>query len=430
VTLGGARRSVGVDGSAPLVLRNVTHPDGRRCDIRLADGLVERVTDPGALPAGDDGLDLAGFLVLPAPAEPHAHYDTALTANRAPNPDGTLGRAVAAWRAVAATATHDDHVRRATEVALLALASGATAIRTHVGIYSEVGLRPVEALLAVRERLREWVDLQLVALTVELTTPDGRKVEGLLREAIAMGVDVVGGCPHLDPEPEACIDAYLDLAVQEGKPVDLHMDEELDCSPDQQVDPRLDNLPYLAAGVRERGLQGRVTASHCVSLGTQPLDHAREVAENLADADVAVVCNPQTNLYLQARGMHTAAPRGLTAVRPLLDAGAVLAGGGDNVQDPFNPMGRGDPLETASLLVTAGHLTSVEAYHAVSAGARAAMCLPEVRLAAGYPAEILALRADSLEQALADPTDRLVIHQGRVASRTTVTRLGPQPPSV
>ena len=75
-------------------------------------------------------------------------------------------------------------------------------------------------------------------------------------------------------------------------------------------------------------------------------------------------------------------------------------------------------------------LTSVEAYHAVSAGARAAMCLPEVRLAAGYPAEILALRADSLEQALADPTDRLVIHQGRVASRTTVTRLGPQPPSV
>ncbi|MFL6129475.1 MAG: amidohydrolase family protein [Mycobacteriales bacterium] len=399
----------------------MTHPDGGLRDIRLADGLVERIAEPGVLPAGDESADLTGFLVLPAPAEPHAHYDTALTATRAPNPGGTLVGAVDAWRTVASTATHHDYVRRATEVALMALANGATSIRTHVGIYPEVGLRAVEALLEVREQLSEWVDLQLVALTVELTTPDGKQVEGLLREALGMGVDVVGGCPHLDPDPKACIDAYLDLAVQAGKPVDLHMDE--------QLDPGVDNLPYLAGQVRERGLRGRVTASHCVSLGTQPLDHAREVAEDLADAGVAVVSNPQTNLYLQARGLHTMAPRGLTAVRPLLAAGAVLAGGGDNVQDPFNPMGRADPLETGSLLVTAGHLTSAEAYHAVSAGARAALCLPEVRLAAGYPAEILALRARSLDQALADPTDRLVIHQGRVVSRTTVTRRRPQPPS-
>jgi cytosine/creatinine deaminase len=402
-----------------LLLRNPTLPDGRRCDIALAGNRIEQVAEPGTLPAGDDTLDLAGFLVLPAPAEPHAHYDTAFTAGRAPNPGGTLVGAVEAWRAVAAEETYDGYVRRATEVALMALANGATAIRSHVGIYSETGLRPVEALLAVREQLREWVDLQLVGLTVELTTPDGRHTESLLREAIRMGLDVVGGCPHLDPEPKACIDAYLELAVREGRPVDLHMDEDLD--------PDLDNLPYLAAGVRERGLQGRVTASHCVSLGTQPPDHAREVAEDLADAGVAVVCNPQTNLYLQARGAHTAARRGLTAVRPLLDAGAVLAGGGDNVQDPFNPVGRGDPLETGSLLVTAGHLTIAEAYHAVSTGARAAMCLPAAGLEAGQPAEILALRAGSLDQALADPTDRVVIHQGRVVSRTTVTRQRPQP---
>jgi cytosine deaminase len=402
-------------------LRNATHPDGRRCDVMLAGGLVEQIADPGVLPAVEGSLDLAGFRLLPAPAEPHAHYDTALSADRAPNPGGTLLGAVDAWRAVASTVSHDDYVQRATEVALKALANGATAIRTHVGIYPEVGLRAVEALLAVREQLQDWVDLQLVGLTVELTTPAGRKLEGLLRDAIGMGVDVVGGCPHIDPDPQTCIDAYLDLAVQAGRPVDLHMDEDLD--------PRLDYLPYLARKVRERGLQGRVTASHCVSLGAQSLDHARKVAEDLADAGVAVISNPQTNLYLQARGLHTAAPRGLTAVRPLLDAGVVLAGGGDNVQDPFNPVGRGDPLETASLLVTAGHLTTAEAYHAVSAGARAAMCLPEVRLEAGYPAEILALRAASLDQALADPTDRVVIHQGRAVNRTTVARQRPQPAS-
>lgn len=402
----------------PLLLRAATFPDGRRRDLRLAGGLIEEVADPGALPdAAEDTVDLAGFLVLPAPAEPHAHYDTALTGDRAPNPGGTLVGAVEAWRAVAAGETRDGYGRRATEVALMALTNGATAIRTHVGIYPEDGLKAVEALLSVRERLRPWIDLQLVALTVEIS--GNKQIEDLLQEAMRMGVDVVGGCPHLDPDPTTCIDMYLDLAVRESRPVDLHMDEDLN--------PELDHLPYLAAGVRQRGLQGRVTASHCVSLGNQPVDHARKVAEDLADAGVAVISNPQTNLYLQARGQHTAAPRGLTAVRALLDAGAVLAGGGDNVQDPFNPVGRGDPLETASLLVTAGHLTTEEAYHAVSVAARTAMGLPKVRLEAGQPAEILALRAESLEQALADPTDRMVIHRGRVVSSTTVTRHRPQP---
>jgi cytosine deaminase len=403
----------------PLLLRAATFPDGRRRDVRLVGGVIEAVADPGELPdTAGDTVDLAGFLVLPAPAEPHAHYDTALTGHRAPNPGGTLVGAVDAWRAVAATETRDGYVQRATEAALMALTNGATAIRTHVGIYPEVGLKAVEALLSVQEQLRPWIDLQLVALTVQITTPDSKQMEDLLQEAMRMGVDVVGGCPHLDPDPTTCIDKYLDLAAREGHPVDLHLDEDLD--------PRLDHLPYLAAGVRQRGLGGRVTASHCVSVGNQPVDHARKVAEDLADAGVAVVSNPQTNLYLQARGQHTAAPRGLTAVRPLLDAGAVLAGGGDNVQDPFNAVGRGDPLETASLLVTAGHLSTEEAYQAVSNGARTAMCLPRVGLETGQPAEILALRAESLDQALADPTDRLVIHRGQVVSRTTVTRHRPQ----
>jgi cytosine deaminase len=303
----------------------------------------------------------------------------------------------------------------------MAVANGATAVRTHVGIYPGRGLTAVEALLELRERVRPWLDLQVAALTVEYTTARAEQVRDWLRNAVKLGVDVVGGCPHLDPEPEACIDAFLTLATESSLPVDLHMDEILNLDDEE----RYDNLRYLAQRVQELGLQGRVTASHCVSLGMQDPARASETAARLADAGVAVVCNPQTNLYLQAREFRTAAPRGLTAVRPLLSAGVVLAGGGDNVQDPFNPMGRADPLETASLLVTAGHLTSAEAYRAVSAAARAALCLPEVRLAPGYPAELVAVRATSLDQALADPADRLVIHQGRVVSRTTVTRHGP-----
>jgi len=233
-----------------------------------------------------------------------------------------------------------------------------------------------------------------------------------------MGADVVGGCPHLDPDPAGYHDLVLALASELGRPIDLHTDETLD--------PAVLHLSQLADLVTRTGFPHGVTASHCVSLGVQPPEVAAQVAARVAAARVAVVCNPQTNLFLQARGQRSTPPRGLTALRALLDAGVTVAGGGDNLRDPFNVVGRADPLETASLLVTAGHLRPEEAYAAVSAGARAAMGLAEVRVEAGFPAELLAIRAASLGEAIAGGTDRVVFHHGRVVSRTTVTRDYPE----
>jgi cytosine deaminase len=147
------------------------------------------------------------------------------------------------------------------------------------------------------------------------------------------------------------------------------------------------------------------------------------VADELAAADVAVVTLPQTNLFLQARGMAEAPPRGLTALAPLLAAGVTVAGGADNLQDPFNTVGRGDPLETAAMLVMAGHLSPDAAYTAVTAGARRALGLPPVGIAPGAPAELLAVRAPSVRAAIADaPADRMVFAKGRLVARTVSER--------
>jgi cytosine/creatinine deaminase len=401
-------------GRNDLLLGGVRLVSGQIVDVGLRDGKIQRIGAPGTLPAAAERLDLSGYLLLPAPAEPHAHFDTALTADRISNPAGDLGGAIDAWLDYQASVPQEDFVARATEAALLGLANGATAIRTHVGIYEPVGIGAVEALLEVRERLRDLVDLQLVALTVELTGPECADVRAMLRAAMELGADVVGGCPHLDPRPVAYHDLTLSLAAEFGRPIDLHTDETLNAS--------VLHLPHFADLVATTGFPHGATASHCVSLGVQPSERAAEVAARVAAARVAVVCNPQTNLFLQARGQDSAPVRGLTALRALLDAGVTVAGGGDNLRDPFNPVGRVDPLETASLLVTAGHLTPEEAYAAVSAGARAAMGLPEVRVAPGFPAELLAVQASSLAEAIAGGTDRVVIHQGRMVSRTTVTR--------
>jgi cytosine/creatinine deaminase len=400
------------------LLRSATLADGSRADVRIEGDRIDAVGPEGSLePApGDETQDLAGYVLLPAPAEPHAHLDKALTADRVPNPGGDLPGAIDAWIEYRRSIDVADALERGRSAALAALGHGVTAIRSHVDVGEGIGLRSLEALLALREELAGLVHLQLVALVSRpVTGPDGAGNRAMLPAALELGADLVGGAPHVDPDPPGALRFCMETAAAFGRPVDLHMDETLDQA--------TLFLPDLARWVIDHGFPHPVTASHCVSLGVQPLATQVDVAERLAAAGISVLTMPQTNLYLQARGWDTSPPRGMTALRPLMAAGVVVAAGGDNVQDPFNPMGRGDPLETAGLLVSAGHLAPDHAYHLVSGAARSVMGLPPVEVAAGFPADLLAVAASSLREAIATATpDRFVFSAGRLVARTSVER--------
>jgi cytosine deaminase len=177
----------------------------------------------------------------------------------------------------------------------------------------------------------------------------------------------------------------------------------------------------MADLVTRTGFPHQVTASHCVSLGVQDAKTQQRVSEAAATAKIAVVALPQTNLYLQGRAHQSATPRGLTAVRALRAAGAVVAAGGDNLRDAFHPVGRGDALEVAALMVTCGHLTPGEALESVTAAPRAALGLPPAGISPGAPADLVAMpAADVLEALGAAPAQRTVWRAGRVVARTTV----------
>ncbi|MFK8022375.1 MAG: amidohydrolase family protein, partial [Ilumatobacter sp.] len=155
-----------------------------------------------------------------------------------------------------------------------------------------------------------------------------------------------------------------------------------------------------------------VTASHCVSLGVQPADRQREVAELVAAAGIPVIALPHTNLFLQGRG-HTPMPRALTAVAALTEAGVTVAAGADNLQDPFNPMGRACPFETAGLMVMTSHLLPHDAWDAVSARSAAATGREPVSIVPGSTAHLMAVRADTVREAIANgPENRIVWRSG------------------
>jgi cytosine deaminase len=136
-----------------------------------------------------------------------------------------------------------------------------------------------------------------------------------------------------------------------------------------------------------------------------------------------VVTLPLTNLYLLARDQRTATPRALTAVRTLLEEGVTVAAGGDNVQDVFNQIGSGDPLEIAYLLVAAAHVDCATAYELVSSSARTVLGLASLTMEPGSPADLLAVAGGSLREVIATRSEqRIVIGAGRVLSRTRTIR--------
>ncbi|MEU9983915.1 amidohydrolase family protein [Streptomyces sp. NPDC050856] len=369
-----------------LLLCGARLTDGRTVDVRLSGGRIEAVGTAGSLPSRGARVDLAGYLLLPAPAEPHAHADTALSAD-SPGPVGY---------------TAEDVQRRATEAALLQLGHGATALRAHVRIGDVQGLTSLEAVLQARRSLRGLADLTTVAVPRLLTGAAGADGLAMLRDALKMGASVVGGRPDLDPDPAGYVEAVLELAGEHGCPVDLHTDG---------GDPaRLARLAAMAGGLRPG-----VAIGPCGALGRLPADTAARAADQLAAAGVTVVCLPQG-------GCGGTDVRATAPVRLLRAAGVRLAAGSGALRDVANPVGRGDPLEAAYLLASQGGLPPEEAYGAVSGAAREAMGLPAVRVEAGFPAELLAVRGQRLPGVLSLAYSRIVVHRGRVVARTSAVR--------
>ena len=396
--------------STVMLLHNATLATGERRDVVLSDGVVTAVEPAGSIAVTEPSatLDLTGWVLLTAPAEPHAHLDKALSFDLIEPPHGDLGSAIVSWTDYAATMSSDSIVERARAQALAMLANGITAIRTHVDVHPGTPTRGVEALLRVREELAGLIDIELVALcSTQASDAD-------IEIALDAGFDMVGGAPHLAEDPAAEVERLVAAAARRGLGIDLHTDESLDGPV---------TLDLYARAVRGLRRDRQYSAGHCVRLGTMARDELARVVEEVRASDIGVIANPITNLYLQGWQHAVSTPRGLTALRELIDAGVRGAAGADNVRDPFNPVGRSDAFETASLLITVAHLSPAEAWHLVSDGARSVMGLAPAGPRVGGRAELLAVRAVNLLDAIANaPADRIVIHDGRMVARSELLR--------
>ncbi|MEY9939953.1 hydrolase [Streptacidiphilus sp. MAP5-3] len=400
----GTGTDAGTAGSSALLpallLTGARLADGRAVDVRLWGERIEAVGAVGSLSA-PERLDLRGYLLLPAPAEPHAHLDEAFTGDDRVGARGE-GRA------------GGDEVRRQiTEAALTYLGYGATALRTQILVSEETGLARLDAALQAARDLRGLVDCQITVLPGRFTdavptAESERRSLALLRDGLRAGAHALGGRLTEAPGPPADrparlaahLAALVALARELDRPLDLHGAAGLTSAPASAVGARAAELP-----------PGSILC----------LDGSMPPASALARSGAGVVVLPAAG-RCAGGAPRTTSGFDPASVLPLLEAGVPVAAGSGTLRDTVCPVGRADPLETAFLLSAATGLSAAEAYAAVSSTARAMLGLTPGQIRAGDPAELVAVRGESLTAALSGGHSRVVIHRGRVVSRTSAVR--------
>ena len=410
-----------------LFVREVRiHPTGMGSiapmDLLVTGDRIAAIRPVGELKpsAGDVVLEGEGRFLSPPLVDPHVHLDAALTVGEPRyNESGTLIEGIQIWTERKPSLTLEDVKRRARQAILWEVAQGTGLIRSHVDV-CDPSLVALRALLELRDEMRDVVDLRLIAFPQDgiLSFPDGKE---LMREAMQLGCDIIGGIPHYELTREDGVEEVhfiFDLAKETGKPIDLHCDE--------TDDEQSRFLEVVAARTMRDGMQGRVVAGHTTAMGSYNDAYAFKLLQILKRAGVTIVANPFDNIVLQGRFDTYPKRRGMTRVKELDAAGINVTCGHDSIMDPWYPLGRGSMLDAISMLVHVAQMTGraelFRAYEMITSNAARAAEI-EYGVKEGLAANFVIFDCDDEAEAIRlRPSARWVVRGGRIVAETQPAR--------
>ena len=206
----------------------------------------------------------------------------------------------------------------------------------------------------MRERLRDLVDIQIVRArrAGRVSAPPAPNVARPAARGDRHGrrpASAAARTSRTDAARGERADARRSPPTP-GSAVDLHTDETLDAGDAA-------GSPTSPSGCSPPGFPHPVTASHCVSLGVQPeaapargrrAGRRRRHPRRRPPADQPVPPGP--------RRAVVRCPAGSPRCAPCAPPGVQRRRRRRQPAGPVQPVGRGDPLETAGLMVMVGHL--------------------------------------------------------------------------
>ncbi len=400
-----------------LILRNCTLANGP-ADIAIEASTIIAI-EPNLQLTAPTEIDCTDKLVSPPFVESHIHLDSALTAGQPRhNQSGTLFEGIEIWRDRKRTLTLDDIKHRATNALKLMASQGTLFVRSHADV-SEASLTTLQGLLAVRDTVKDWITVQVVAFPQD-GIYGSPKNDDLMEEAIKQGADAVGGIPHYELTREdgvRSIHRIFELAQKYNRLIDIHCDE-ID-------DDHSRFLEVVSACALRTGLKDQVTASHTTAFGSYNDAYALKLMGFLKRSDINFITNPLINITLQGRTDTYPKRRGLTRVKELWQAGLNVSLGNDCIQDPWYGLGTGNMLDVVSMVVHAAQMTGLKEIDAcydmaTTHGARTLNLQDSYGLEVGKPANLIVLDCPSKYEAVrCRPVVSHVISRGQILVETT-----------
>ncbi|MGF1787691.1 cytosine deaminase [Photobacterium swingsii] len=363
-------------------------------------------------------IDGEGGMAIPPFCEPHVHLDTTQTAGEPSwNISGTLFEGIERWSERKALLSVEDVKKRAKQTLKWQIANGVQHVRTHVDV-SDPTLIALKAMLEVKEEMKEWVDIQIVAFPQEgiLSYPNGKE---LLEEAVKLGADVVGAIPHFEFTREYGIESLhfaFELARKYDRLIDVHCDE-IDDEQSRFVET-------LAALAHKYEMGDRVTASHTTAMHSYNGAYASRLFRLLKMSGINFVANPLVNIHLQGRFDDYPKRRGITRVKEMLAADINVCFGHDDVFDPWYPLGTANMLQVLHMGL---HVCQVMGYDQINQSldlisvksARTLNILSEYGIEQGKAANLLILPAENGFDAVRRQVPvRFSIRGGKVIAET------------
>lgn len=397
-----------------VLIENATEPK----DVRIVDGKFAEIADNLAPEAGEQVIDATNKLMIPPFVDPHVHLDSTMTAGDPEwNETGTLFDGIRIWSERKKTLSHEDVKQRAIQALKIQAAHGLQFVRSHVDI-TDPDLVALKALIEVREEVKPWMTLQLVAFPQEgiLSFPGGKE---LMIKAAELGVDAIGAIPHFEFTREYSVESLhfaFEVAQKYNLLIDAHTDE-ID-------DPASRGLETMATLALETGLKEKVTASHTTAMGSYNDAYVYKLMRLLKMSDINFVANPLINMYLGGRFDTYPKRRGLTRVKELDAEGINVAFGEDDIKDPWYPMGNGNMVDALHMGLHAtqimGYSEIMNSYRFITKnGARTMHVQESYGIEVGKPANFLIFNATNWFDALNERAEMLYsIHNGEVLVET------------
>ncbi len=390
-------------------------------DILIEDGIITKIEKDINI-QDIETIDAKGFLVTPPFIEPHVHLDTTLTAGEPNwNESGTLFEGIERWSERKEFLSIEDVKTRARKAITWQIANGIQFIRTHVDT-TDPNLTAIKAMVELREELKDYVTIQIVAFPQEgiLSYPNGLK---LLEEALKLGADVIGAIPHFEFTREygvLSIEKIFELAKKYNVLIDVHCDE-ID-------DEQSRFIEVLATKALENNMGEKVTASHTTAMHSYNGAYTYKLFRLLKMSKINFVANPLVNIHLQGRFDTYPKRRGITRVKEMIESNINVCFGHDDIFDPWYPLGTGNMLQVLHMGL---HICQIMGYSQINNSldlishnsAKTLNIQDKYGIEVGKPGNMIILPAENGYDAIRRQVPVYYsIREGKVISHTTLNK--------